>query len=101
MYSVLLSTEYLSTQQLLSHSLVSDSLRPRGLPHARLLYAPVSWSLLKSMSIEPVILPNRLILCHPLLLLPLIFSSIRVFSSESTLCIRWSKNKATWTTWSY
>ena len=48
-----------------------------------------SQSLLKLMSIEPVIQSNHLILCHPLLLLPSIFSSIRVFSNESVLCIRW------------
>ena len=50
-----------------------------------------SWSLLKFMSIESVMPSNCLILCHPLLLLPSIFPSIRVFSSESVLCIRWPK----------
>ena len=50
-----------------------------------------SWSLLKLMSIESVMLSNHLILCHPLLLLPSIFPSIRVFSNESGLCIRWPK----------
>ena len=45
----------------------------------------------KLMSIESVMLPNHLILCHPFLLLPSIFTSIRVFSSESALCIRWPK----------
>ena len=50
-----------------------------------------SQSLLKLMSFESVMPSNHLILCHPLLLLPLIFPSIRVFSSESVLCIRWSK----------
>ena len=43
------------------------------------------------MSIESVILSNHLILCHPLLVLPSVFPSIRVFSSESVLCIRWLK----------
>ena len=43
------------------------------------------------MSIESVIPSNHLILCHPLLLLPSIFPSIRVFSSESVLCLRWPK----------
>ena len=46
----------------------------------------------KPMSIESVIPSNHLILCHPLLLLPSIFPSIKVFSSESALCIRWPKN---------
>ena len=47
--------------------------------------------LLKLMSIESVILSNHLILCHSLLFLPSIFSSIRVFSNELTLLIRWTK----------
>ena len=51
-----------------------------------------SQSLLKLMSIAPVIPSNHLILCCPLLLLPSIFPSIRVFSSESVLRIRWPKN---------
>ena len=50
-----------------------------------------SWNLLKFMSIESVMPSNHLILCHPLLLLPLIFPSIRVFSNESVLWIRWPK----------
>ena len=49
----------------------------------------VSWSLLKPMSIESVMPSNRLILCHPLLLLPSICPSIRVFSNELALHIRW------------
>ena len=48
-----------------------------------------SWSLLKLMSIELVMPSNHLILCRPLLLLTSIFPSIRVFSNESVLCIRW------------
>ena len=50
-----------------------------------------SWSLLKLMSIQSVMPSNHLILCHPFLLLPSIFPSIRVFSKESLLCIRWPK----------
>ena len=50
-----------------------------------------SQSLLKLMSIELVMPSNYLILCRPLLLLPSIFPSIRVFSDESALCIRWPK----------
>ena len=50
-----------------------------------------SWSLLKLMSIESVMTSNHLILCCPLLLLPSIFPSIRVFSDESVLHIRWPK----------
>ena len=51
----------------------------------------ISWSLLKLMSIELVMASNHLILCRPLLLLPSIFPSIRVFSNESVLRIRWPK----------
>ena len=51
-----------------------------------------SRSLLKLISIESVMPPSGLILCHPLLLLPSIFPSIRVFSNESALHIRWPKN---------
>ena len=50
-----------------------------------------SQNLLKFMSIESVMPSNHLILCHPLLLLTSIFPSIRVFSNESVLCIRWPK----------
>ena len=51
----------------------------------------ISLSLLKLMSTESVLPSNHLILCHPLFLLPSIFPSIRVFSSESALYIRWPK----------
>ena len=59
--------------------------------HQASLSFTILWSLLKLMSIESVMSSNHLILCHPLLLLPSIFPSIRVFSNESALCIRWSK----------
>ena len=52
----------------------------------------ITWSLLKLTPIESVMPSNHLILCGPLLLLPSIFSSIRVFSNESALCIRWPKD---------
>ena len=51
----------------------------------------ISQSLLKLRSIEWVMLPNHLILCHPLLLLPSIFPGITVFSNESSVCIMWPK----------
>ena len=51
----------------------------------------ISWGLLKFMSIESMMPSNHLILCHPLLLLPSIFPSIRISSNESTLHIRWPK----------
>ena len=52
---------------------------------------PISWSWLKLMSIESVMPSNHLVLFHPLLFLPSVFSNIRVFSSELALCIRWPK----------
>ena len=55
------------------------------------LFFTISQSLLKFMSIDSVMLSNHLILCHPLLLMALIFLSIRVFSNESALHIRWPK----------
>ena len=76
-----------------SSSVVSDSLRPHALYVARQASLSItnSQSLLKLMSIESVLPSNHLILCHPFLLLPSIFPSIRVFSNESVLCIRWPK----------
>ena len=73
---------------------MSDSLLPHGLQHTRFLCPSVSpdmsfQSLLK-LTIESVMQSNHLILCCPLLL-PSIFPSIRVFSNESALCIRWPK----------
>ena len=59
--------------------------------HQAFLSFTISWSLLKLMSIESVMPSKHLILCHPLLLLPSIFPSIRVFSNESALQIRWPK----------
>ena len=55
------------------------------------LFITNSRSLLKLMCIESVRPSNHLILCHPLLLLPSMFSNIKVFSDESVLCIRWPK----------
>ena len=70
---------------------MSDSLQPHGLQHARLPRpSTISQSLPKLMFTESVMTPNHLILCHPLLL-PSIYPSIRVFSSELVLCITWSK----------
>ena len=57
--------------------------------HQACLFFTISWSLFKLMSIESVMPSNHLILCCPLLLLPSIFPSIRVFSNELALCIRW------------
>ena len=64
---------------------------PRTTVHQPTLNSTLSWSLPKFMSIELVMPSKLLILCHPLLLLPSVFPSIRVFSSESALHIRWPK----------
>ena len=74
-----------------SHSVVSDSANPWTATRQASLSITSSWSLLKLMSIESVMPSNHLTLCHPLLLLHSIFPSIRVFSSESVLHIRWPK----------
>ena len=58
------------------------------------LFFTISWSLLKLISIESVMQSNHLILCHPLLLVPSIFPSIRVFSNESALHIRCQKYRS-------
>ena len=72
-----------------SLSLVQLSVTPWTAAPQASLSITNSQSLLKLMSIETVVPSNHLILCHPLLLLPLIFPSIRVFSNELVLCIRW------------
>ena len=72
-----------------SHSVVSDSLQP----HARQASQSITNTRTppKPMAIESMMPSNHLILCHPLLLLSSIFPSIRVFSNESALHIRWPK----------
>ena len=74
---------------------VTKSVYLFAMPWTAALQAPlsstVSWSLVKFMSTESVMLSNHLILCHPLLLLPSIFPSIRIFSSELVLHLRWPK----------
>ena len=64
---------------------------PKTAAHHASLSITNSQSIHKLMSIELVMPSNHLILCHPLLLLPSIFPSIRVFSNESVLCSRWPK----------
>ena len=78
-----------SFQQSLSHVQLFATLWTAGCQAS--LSIINSWRLFKLMSIESVMPSNHLILCHLLLLLPSIFPSIRVFSNESVLCIRWPK----------
>ena len=74
-----------------SYSVMSNSLRPHGLQHAR-LPCPSPTPRAYSNSCPSRLMPsNHLILCRPLLFPPSIFPSIRVFSNESVLLIRWSK----------
>ena len=77
-----------------SHSVVSDSLQPHELQHARPPWPPNSWSPPKPMFIELVMRSNHLILCHPLLLLTSVFPSIRVFYNGWALCIRCQRTGA-------
>ena len=74
-----------------SGSVMSDSATPWTAAHQASLFFTIPWSLLKLLSIELVMPSNHLILCHPLLLLPSNFPSIRVFSNELALRIRWPK----------
>ena len=83
------SLGYFSAVQSLSH--VSLFATPWTTARQASLSITNSRSLLKLMSTESVMPSDHLILCHPLLLLPSIFPSIRVFSKESVLCIRWPK----------
>ena len=82
-----LKNESISSVQ--SLSCVKLFVTPWTAAHQASLSITNSWSLLKLKSIEPLMSSNHLILCHPLLLPPSIFPSIRTFSNESVLCIRW------------
>ena len=85
----------ISTSLLLfSHQGMIDSVTPRPAVRQASLSITNSWSLLKLMSIESVMPSDHLILCHPLLLLSPIPPSIRVFSNESALRIRWPKYRS-------
>ena len=83
MHKQVLSVQLLSCVQLFAI--------PWTAAHQTSLSITNSWNLLKLMSITSVMPSNHLIFCLPLLLLPSIFPSIRVFSNESDLCIRWPK----------
>ena len=76
---------------LLSRLVMSNFVAPWTAAHQASLSFTISWILPKLISIESVMLSNHLILCCPLLLLPSVFPSIKVFSNESVLHIRWLK----------
>ena len=82
---------YIISSVQFSLSVVSNSLKPHEMQYARRPCPSPTRSLPKLMCIESVMPSNHLILCRPLLLLPSIFPSIRVFSNESALHIRWPK----------
>ena len=73
---------------LFSHSVIPDFCDPMAAAQQASLSSIITWNLLKLMSIESVMASNHLVLCHLLLLLPVIFPSIRVFSNELALHIR-------------
>ena len=90
LFAVLFFLSFISVE--FSRSVLSDALRtPWTAAHQASLFITNPRSLLKFMSIESVMPSNHLILCHPLFLTPSIFPSIRVFSNESVLRIRWPK----------
>ena len=92
-YFFLISVLKLTEFQFSSVAQSCLTLRPHGLQHTKASLSITNcWSLLKCTSIESVMPSNHLILCRPLLLLPSIFLSIRVFSNESVLRIRWPKD---------
>ena len=82
---------FLQHSKLVVQSLSGVRLFPHGLQHTRLPCPSPSSSLLKLMSIKSVMPSNRLVLCHPLLLLPSIFPNIRVLFNKSALHITWPK----------
>ena len=81
--------QYATGDQFSSIAQLCPTLRPHGLQAS--LPFTVSWRLLRLVSVKSVMPSNHLILCHPLLLLPSIFPSNKVFSSELALCIRQPK----------
>ena len=89
MFVCLLTSDQIRSDQSLSRVQLFATLQTAA--HRAPLSLTTSWSLLKLMLIESVMPSNHLILCRPLLLLPSIFPSFKVLSSESALCIRWPK----------
>ena len=87
----MLNPFFIFSDLLFSFSVVSNFASPWTTAHQASLSFTISQGLLKLMSIESVMPPNHLILYCPLLLLPSIFPSMRVFSNKLTSCIRWPK----------
>ena len=91
MYKIYVDIDLSFSSVQFSCSVVSDFVTPQTAAHQASLSITNSWNLLKLMTTESVIPSNHLILCRPLLLVPSIFPSIRVFSNELVLCIRGPK----------
>ena len=72
---------------------LGEKIKPNDITCQPSMSFTITWSLLKPMSIESVVTSSYLVLCHPLLL-PSIFPSIRVFSNELALCVRWPKYRS-------
>ena len=89
--SLIYQSVFLSTYLVLQSLVMSYSLQFHGLQYTRIPCPSLPWSLLKLMCFESIMPSNHLILYHPLLFLSSVFPSIRVFSSVSTLHIRWPK----------
>ena len=90
-HQVLMYLELVNDTQFSSVTQSCPTVTPWTAAHQTTLSITNSWSLLKLMSIASVMPSDHLILCHPFLLLSSIFPSIRIFSSESLLRIRWSQ----------
>ena len=91
LFSVEICFSFLIVVIVQSLSRVQLFVSPRTAACQASLSSTFSWSLLKLMSIESVMPSNHLILCHPLLLLPSVFASIRIFSNELGLSTMWPK----------
>ena len=92
-YSLCFSTTISSVQFI--RLVISDSLRPHELQHTRPpCPSPTPGVHSKFTSVESLMPSSHVILCRPLLLLPPVSPSVRVFSSESTLCMRWPKYRS-------
>ena len=85
------SVQYFSHVQLFATPWITELQASLSITNSQSLLKEVGFLLMEVMSIASVMPSNHLILCHPLFLPPLIFPSIRIFSSESVLHIRWSK----------
>ena len=90
-FSLVINLIHHFSSVLFSRSVVSNSLRPHGLKQTRLPCPSLTHRACSNSCPLSLVKPSNHLICHPLLLLPSIFPSIRVFSNESVLRIRWPK----------